>query len=46
MTDVTTTRTTVAVQARPAGFLVDLASVARRAIRQIPREPERRWSRR
>ena len=28
------------VQARPAGFLVDVASVARRAIRQIPREPE------
>ena len=28
------------VQARPAGFVVDVASVARRAIRQIPREPE------
>ena len=28
------------VRARPAGFLVDVASVARRAIRQIPREPE------
>jgi len=28
------------VQARPAGFAVDVASVARRAIRQIPREPE------
>jgi len=28
------------VQARPAGFFVDLASVARRALRQIPRDPE------
>jgi ABC-2 type transport system permease protein len=28
------------VSARPAGFVVDVASVARRAIRQIPREPE------
>ena len=28
------------VQARPAGFIVDVASVARRAVRQIPREPE------
>jgi len=28
------------VQARPAGFVVDVASVARRAIRLIPREPE------
>jgi ABC-2 type transport system permease protein len=33
-------RDTVRVHARPAGFLVDVASVARRAIRQIPREPE------
>ena len=32
--------TALRVQARPAGFLVDVASVARRAIRQIPREPE------
>ena len=29
----------VRVQARPAGFLVDLYSVAQRAVRQIPREP-------
>ncbi len=38
----TTTAPTTAlrVQARPAGFFVDVASVARRAIRQIPREPE------
>ena len=28
------------VRARPAGFLVDMASVARRALRAIPREPE------
>ncbi|MHB8328177.1 MAG: ABC transporter permease [Acidimicrobiales bacterium] len=28
------------VRARPAGFMTDVASVARRAIRQIPREPE------
>ena len=28
------------VRARPAGFVVDVASVARRALRQIPREPE------
>jgi len=28
------------VRARPAGFVTDVASVARRAIRQIPREPE------
>ena len=28
------------VDARPAGFIVDVVSVARRAIRQIPREPE------
>ncbi len=28
------------VHARPAGFFFDVASVARRAIRQIPREPE------
>lgn len=34
------TATLPRVQARPAGFLVDVASVARRAIRQIPREPE------
>ena len=32
--------TALRVQARPAGFFVDVASVARRAIRQIPREPE------
>ncbi len=32
--------TALRVQARPAGFFVDIASVARRAIRQIPREPE------
>ncbi|HUY23428.1 MAG TPA: ABC transporter permease [Acidimicrobiales bacterium] len=32
--------TALRVQARPAGFVVDVASVARRAIRQIPREPE------
>ena len=31
--------TAVAVEARPAGFLVDLVSVSRRAVRQIPREP-------
>ncbi len=28
------------VEPRPAGFLTDLLSIARRAIRQIPREPE------
>jgi ABC-2 type transport system permease protein len=33
------TDVTLTVEARPAGFLVDLVSVARRAVRQIPREP-------
>jgi ABC-2 type transport system permease protein len=30
----------VRVQARPAGFTTDLVSVAQRAVRQIPRDPE------
>ena len=28
------------ISARPAGFFTDLATVARRAIRSLPREPE------
>jgi ABC-2 type transport system permease protein len=31
--------TALRVKARPAGFVVDVVSIARRAIRQIPREP-------
>jgi len=31
--------TALRVRARPAGFVTDVASMARRAIRQIPREP-------
>jgi ABC-2 type transport system permease protein len=36
----TTAERIVRVQARPAGFAADLASVAGRALRQIPRDPE------
>jgi ABC-2 type transport system permease protein len=41
-TDVTASQLTDAarIEARPAGFLRDLATVARRALRSIPREPE------
>jgi ABC-2 type transport system permease protein len=33
------TATSLRVKARPAGFVVDVASIARRSIRAIPREP-------
>ncbi|HXX89528.1 MAG TPA: ABC transporter permease [Acidimicrobiales bacterium] len=39
-TTVTTTDGIVRVQAQPAGLATDLLSVARRALRQIPRDPE------
>ena len=41
MTDTTISADSIVrVQARPAGFAADLASVAGRALRQIPRDPE------
>ncbi|HUO47822.1 MAG TPA: ABC transporter permease [Acidimicrobiales bacterium] len=39
-TAVTTADGILRVRARPAGFVADLASVAGRALRQIPRDPE------
>jgi ABC-2 type transport system permease protein len=39
ITTSTTPTTALRVQARPAGFFVDVVSIARRAILQIPREP-------